>query len=182
MKVFINPGHAPGIDPGAVNRSLRIKEAEVVLSIGKKVQGYLAAAGCEVNLLQADNLFEVCQTANAWGADVFVSLHCNAFDRQVRGTETLVHNLESNASVLARCIQRQVIETLRAVDPELPDRGLKRRPNLLVLRCTDMPAALVEIAFIDQPADARLLIERQDEIARAIARGVTDYAVVMRVK
>ena len=38
-----------------------------------------------------------------------------------------------------------------------------------------MPAVLVEMAFIDNDEDARLLTEQTDEIARAIARGVTDY-------
>lgn len=38
-----------------------------------------------------------------------------------------------------------------------------------------MPAVLVETAFIDNAADARLLVEREDDFARAIARGVTDY-------
>ena len=39
-----------------------------------------------------------------------------------------------------------------------------------------MPAVLVELAFIDNEDDATLLGERQDDFARAIARGVTDYA------
>lgn len=38
-----------------------------------------------------------------------------------------------------------------------------------------MPAVLVEMAFIDNDSDARILRDRQDDLARAIARGVTDY-------
>ena len=44
-----------------------------------------------------------------------------------------------------------------------------------VTKYTDMPAVLVETAFIDNPADAKLLVEREDDFARVIARGVTDY-------
>ena len=55
------------------------------------------------------------------------------------------------------------------------DRGIKSRPGLLVLRQTDMPAVLVETAFIDNDEDAALLTGKTDEFARAIARGVTDY-------
>lgn len=33
-----------------------------------------------------------------------------------------------------------------------------------------MPAALIELAFIDTAADAKILKEKQDEMARAIAR------------
>ena len=38
-----------------------------------------------------------------------------------------------------------------------------------------MPAALVELAFIDNDADMELLANRQDDFARAVARGITDY-------
>ena len=55
------------------------------------------------------------------------------------------------------------------------DRGIKTRPKLTVLRCTSMPAVLVEMAFIDNDDDCRLLTEKADEFARAIARGITDY-------
>ena len=52
---------------------------------------------------------------------------------------------------------------------------MKERPGLCVLKHTDMPAVLVETAFIDNDEDAELLTNRQDDFARAIARGVTDY-------
>ena len=55
------------------------------------------------------------------------------------------------------------------------DRGVKEMPELLVLRYTDLPAVLVETAFIDNDSDMMLLVEKWDDIARAIARGVTDY-------
>ena len=48
-------------------------------------------------------------------------------------------------------------------------------PQLVVLKHTDMPAVLVETAFIDNDADAALLVDKEDEFARAIARGITDY-------
>ena len=38
-----------------------------------------------------------------------------------------------------------------------------------------MPAVLVEVAFISNEDDVQLLVNNQDDIARAIARGVTDY-------
>ena len=59
------------------------------------------------------------------------------------------------------------------------DRGVKgAKPGvngLYVLNNTDAVAVLVELAFIDNESDAALLRERQDDFARAIARGVTDY-------
>ena len=137
----------------------------------------LEQAGCEVAVVQSDNLNGespwlpcVVQSANAWPADIFVSLHCNAANGQARGTETLAFALGGESEALAQCIQQQMVDTLGTVD-----RGVKERPDLCVLRRTDMPAALIEMAFIDNDEDMKLLTEQTDEIARAIARGVMDY-------
>ncbi len=180
MKIFINPGHMPGVDSGACGNGLR--ECDVALAIGKLAKKYLEAVGYKVQLLQSDNLAgenpvypNVTATANAWAANLFVSIHCNAFNGTARGIETLSYSADGDGALLAYHIQSQLVDTLRAFDRAIPDRGVKACPGLLVLRETQMPAVLVETAFIDNAQDAVLLRDRQDDIARAIARGVTDY-------
>ena len=74
-KIMVNPGH-DGNDPGACGNGLR--EADVALNIGKRVEGYLRAVGYDVKLFQFDGLQEICDAANAWHADLFVSIHQNA--------------------------------------------------------------------------------------------------------
>ena len=177
MKVFINPGHDKEYDSGAVNPRTGLRECDVAAEVGVLVQGYLEQAGCEVAVVQSDNLNGespwlpcVVQSANAWPADIFVSLHCNAANGQAKGTERLVFTTGGESERLARCIQQQIVDAVDTVD-----RGVKERPDLCVLRRTDTPAVLVEMAFIDNDEYARLSTEQTDEIARAIARGVTDY-------
>ena len=63
---------------------------------------------------------------------------------------------------------------MQPLDKGYLDRGVKERPSLCVLRETMMPAALVELGFIGSE-DVRLLKEHQEDMARAVARGVTDY-------
>lgn len=181
MKVFLNPGHDLVHDSGAVHPRTGLRECDVAAAVGDLVRGYLENAGCEVRMLQSDNLnwdsdyadrqdCSVCDCANAWPADVFVSIHCNAANGRAHGTETLICGAGGRSEQLAECIQQQIVESL-----DTTDRGLKERPGLIVLRATDMPAVLVELAFIDNDEDAELLMTRQDDFARAIARGVTDY-------
>lgn len=177
-KVFINPGHMIGVDPGAVNEISGLTEAEVVAEIGELVEDYLTKAGCECMVLQSDNLDgespeypNICRIANQWTADLFVSIHCNAAaNTAAQGTEVLVYNKWSRADNLAECIQAQLVNSLGTVD-----RGVKVNQHLAVLRETVMPAVLVEVAFISNEDDVQLLVNNQDDIARAIARGVTDY-------
>ncbi|MBR2520449.1 MAG: N-acetylmuramoyl-L-alanine amidase [Selenomonadaceae bacterium] len=166
MRIFINPGHDPQLDPGACGNGLR--EADVVLKIGRRVEGYLRAVGYDVKLFQYDGLGEICFDANAWKADLFVSIHCNAATGTAKGTETFSSG-GMKSTRLAEKIQAQLINSLPVVN-----RGVKTA-GFYVLKNTDAPAVLVETAFIDNPDDAKLLVEREDDFARAIARGVTDY-------
>lgn len=180
MRVFINPGHAPGIDPGAC--AADCTEAEIARDIGRIVNHYLQAAGLETVILQSDNLAgespgypNITETANAWPADIFVSIHLNAFtDEGASGTETLIYTAGGEAENLAKCVQTQLVDTLRLVD-----RGIKERPGLAVLRCTDMPAILIEVGFITNDYDRQTILDRLDETAAAIARGITDYETIL---
>ena len=184
MKVFINPGHDQKYDSGAVNPNTGLRECDVAAEVGALVVDYLEAAGCECQIMQSDNLAPtpagrseyadrqgptVTETANDWGADIFVSIHCNAANTTAQGTEVECYG-SGTGEQLAQCIQSQIVNSLGTVD-----RGVKYMPKLLVLRYTNMPAVLVEMAFIDNDEDAELLAGKQDEFARAIARGVTDY-------
>ena len=175
MKVFLNPGHAPdgNPDPGACGCGLR--ECDVAKSVADLVEHYLVNAGVEVvGNMQDDSLSAITGAANESDADIFVSIHCNAFNGNAHGTETCVYPGSVRSQQLGNCIQRQIVDSL-----DTTDRGLKDRGELYVLKHTDMPAVLVELAFIDNEDDAELLMTRQDDFARAIARGVTDYELLL---
>lgn len=187
MKVFINPGHDLDYDSGAVSPRTGLRECDVAAHVGALIKHYLEAAGCTCELMQSDNLAPtstgrsryadrqgptVTETANDWDADIFVSIHCNSAEAdEACGTETFAYDLDGGeGEKLATCIQDQIVDALNAVD-----RGVKANPKLFVLRYTAMPAVLVELGFISNESDEALLTDRQDDFARAIARGVTDY-------
>lgn len=173
MKVFINPGHEPTLDPGACANGLR--EADVALAIGKLTAAYLRDAGCEVKLYQVDGLGEICEASNSWGSDIFVSIHCNAAENvYANGTETFYCYGAGAGRILADCIQRQILRSLPVENRGVCDAGFA------VLRGTTCPAVLVETAFVTNATDAELLKTCQDDFARAIARGVTDFACCLR--
>lgn len=177
MKVFLNAGHAPNgnPDPGACGYGLR--ECDVAKNVSDFVAGYLTAAGVEVvGNLQSDSLREVASASNRADAEVFISVHCNACNGNANGTEVWHYYGSSEGKKLAQCIQNQIVDALGTVDRGT--KGAKPGVNgLYVLSNTDAVAVLVELAFIDHASDAELLRSQQDEFARAIARGVTDYEV-----
>lgn len=173
LKVFLNPGHDQMVDPGACGNGL--EEADVVWKVGVLVKKYLEHAGVEVvDCFQDDDLGLVCESANSMGADIFVSIHCNAAEsRQANGVETFCYSKGTSAETLAECIQEQICNRFY----DLTDRGIKVA-NFYVLRHTSMPAVLVELAFITNEPDANKLRYCQDDFARAIACGITDYQLI----
>ena len=178
MKVFVNAGHAPNgnPDPGACGCGIR--ESDVAATVAHAVVGYLNAAGCEAVFFQSDSLYEISSTSNGWDADVFVSIHCNsAGSEEARGVETFSYYGSTRGKALAKFIQNQIVNAFEKIDPDFPNRGIKTA-NFHVIRETDAPAVLVEMAFISNEEDAALLKYHADDFARAIARGVTDYELM----
>ena len=141
-KIYINPGHSDTY-PGAVGYET---ERRLNMKVSQFQRDYLLANyDCEVRMNPGSmgNLNAIAQDANTWGADLFVSNHFNAGGGD--GYEALVHN-ESRIP-LGQIFEKHV----KAIGQN--SRGVKLRPNLAVLRLTDMPAVLNEGAFVDNQKD-----------------------------
>ncbi|MGL5718797.1 MAG: N-acetylmuramoyl-L-alanine amidase family protein [Paraclostridium sp.] len=156
-KVFLDPGHG-GSDSGAigVNNSY---EKDIVLSITKKVEQLLKKQGIDVRLARDTDktvsLKERTDTANAWNADCFVSIHCNAFNKKAKGLE--VFSLNESTSNLAK----DVLEGILNEKAYTLNRGVKFA-RFYVIKNSKLRACLVETAFIDNEEDYKILIEKQD--------------------
>lgn len=187
MRIFINPGHCPGADPGCCNKAFNVCEAEYVLEIGMLVRDKLKKLGHNVKMLQTDNLRNACDDdksqpcivyeANKWCADIAVSIHCDAFNGIAHGTGCFCFARGSEADRLAQLIQYNLVETLGTMDRGVryeQDKPKDERLSFCML--TDMPAVLVECAFLDNFDDAVILMENKEEVADAICKGIVEYA------
>jgi N-acetylmuramoyl-L-alanine amidase len=112
-----------------------------------------------------DDLQARVDMANAMGADVFVSIHNNgAASRRANGTETWASSHDPYGIALGRVVQRAVVRATR-----LRNRGAKQT-DFYVLRHSNMPAVLVEGAFISNAREARLLAN--SKFRRKMASGI----------
>ena len=171
MKVSINAGHYPGLDSGAVGQN-GLQEAEVAKNISDRVVSILREVGYNALFIQKNELYEITELSNDFCADLFVSIHCNAAEnRSASGTEIFYGSDEG--SKLAQCIQSQIVDNLGTVD-----RGIKDGSRLYVIRNTNAIAVLVEVEFISNEQGECMLadLNKQEELAKAIARGITDFA------
>lgn len=169
MKVYLNPGHDRDVDSGAVNAHLDLRECDLAYDLGCLVKERLERNGIAVVFGQHDDLYAVCDEANREQADVFVSIHFNAFNTRATGTETLISGTPDSL-LLGHCLQSNIKAALC-----LPDRGIKERPGFFVLRNTTMPAVLAEICFVDNDYDIKRYMGHAEEVASAIATGIMQY-------
>ena len=191
MRIMIDPGHAGrNVDPGAVNQSTGLQEADVALFVSKLVETQLLAAGHEVKLTRTD--WEQAETddfkvrtslSNDWGADLFVSIHCNsAASPNAAGYEVWTSPGDTEGDALATCIYAQIAIEFpdRTGRADCSDGDPDKESRFYVLVHTDAPACLVEMAFISNDEEAALLsdVAWQTRYARAIAKGITDYAAL----
>lgn len=150
-KIYINPGHSDK-DPGAVGYET---ERRLNVAVSRYMNEYLLAHyECETRMNPGTmlTLSEVCNDANSWGADLFVSNHFNAGGGD--GFECYVYSNSrvELGKVFAKYVQ-EIGQNLRLPDVVGMPNGVKIRPGLYVLKNTTMPAVLNEGAFVDNQKD-----------------------------
>ena len=174
-KIYIDQGHG-GKDPGAVGIN-NVHEADINLSVGKYLDAELKRHGIETMMSRTTDTTKTLETraaeANAWGADIVCSIHCNAFDKEsANGTEVIVYKKGGNAEKVALKVLSQLILTLKTTN-----RGVKENNSLYILRKTNAPAILCEIGFVTNKTDKEKIDEahEQKSVAIAICKGICEY-------
>lgn len=173
IKIVLDAGHG-GSDPGAVGPT-GLRESDVALKITGRVTDLLLRRNIDVVLTrqgdQRVSLSERVNIANKAKADYFVSIHINsATNPKATGTETFAFPGSIAGNRLATSIQKNLVQAIG-----LANRGVKYA-NFTVIANTNMPACLVEVAFINNPTEEKLL--KQDEFIETasvgIAKGILD--------
>lgn len=182
IKIYIDQGHNPR-NPNAGAEGNGYKEQDIVYRIGVETKALFdrndafsarlsrPTAQTQLGASNAESLRLRVEAANAWGADLFLSLHTNSSDNStVSGIEGLVYRREGTAYNIAETILASLADITG-----LRNRGIFIRPGLYVLRRTAMPAVLLELGFISNPGDAALMAENPGLFARGIYNGVVRY-------
>jgi N-acetylmuramoyl-L-alanine amidase len=184
--ICIDPGHGgkyPSGDPGAVDGfnpnegdKLYTREADINFTVGTLLYNALISQGGRATMTRSSDWYpslrQRCDMANKFGAQLFISLHCNSGPSSAVGIETLYLPTSANGKRLAELVQQELVKATRE-----PNRGAKARDNLYVLKHTNMPAILVEMGFISNPEEEERLNTSsfQELIVDAIVRGVERY-------
>lgn len=177
--IVIDPGHG-GKDPGAISQN-GYYEKNVTISIANKLNDRLRELGYNTEMTRYDDtylgLYDRTDIANKINADIFVSIHSNAHnDKSISGLQTLYHPSkkegDGSSYQLAKMIHEEVLKSTG-----FQDKKMVERPNLAVLRTSNMPAALIEVGFISNLEDEKLITnsEFQDRVVDGIIKGIERY-------
>jgi len=170
--ICIDPGHG-GIDNGAAYGYA--EEDDINLAVAHFLRCVLELSGHETIMTRNADIYvplkNRCVIANTFNADIFISIHCDAWHRKT--TSGISTHVYRGASHITDIYAAKIHHSLMERFPDHTNRGV-RLSNFHVLRMTIMPAVLVECEFISNPDMRKFLLdpENQFAIALAIARGI----------
>ncbi len=174
--ICIDAGHG-GEDVGAI--LAKRYEKDDTLKIAKLVQKNLKKQGVKVIMTRTKDstvsLEERCKIANRKKADLFVSIHRNSA-KTGNGIEIWCNSEKREKDTkLADGIRNKLQKTQIQ-----EDRGIKygtiegTDSNYYVLKNTNMPSCLIELGFITNEKDNKLLDDNMENYAKAIAEGMIE--------
>ena len=170
--IVVDPGHG-GKDPGA--RGKLVREKDLNLDVALRLDAICKEHGLSPVFTRAEDVFldlyDRPRLASARQADIFLSIHNNAWVRPngAQGTET--YYWRDKDKCLATVVHERLVAFLGR-----KDNGV-RRGNFAVLRESPMPAALCEIAYVNHDEDEKLLVqpEFRQRAAQAIFEALRAY-------
>ena len=181
--ITLDPGHG-GSDPGAIGAS-GLKEKQITLEISLRLKELLEKEGAKVYMTRttdkdvyAPNASDRAElqarvnVAEKHNSDLFLSLHINSsVNKNVGGFSSYYYPKTENDLKISKAIQNKFAKNF-GVD----NLGVRQANFYVVKRCS-MPATLLEMCFISNPKEEKLMKGRwfQKKTARLIVEGVENY-------
>lgn len=169
--IFVSAGHAPW-DPGAVSQgetehAITTKASMYLLGeLERKFQWSVTAV--PTGHLNSKTAFvnEVIRNLDHDPTQYLaVEVHCNSFETsQPNGYETLYHKLSTRGERAAKMIQEHLEVSIRGEDPDIYKfplglRSIQPRDNLAWLTQLPCTALILELGFMSNPEDLRVLLD-----------------------
>ena len=180
-KIFIDAGHGPQVNAGA--EGFGLYEQDITYMVSTYLFNILSndyrfeprrsrnSIAENIGFNNSSSLRLRVQAANEWGADYYISIHCNASTNSAaNGTEAYVFSEFTPAYFLAENIVNEIVRRVNT-----KNNGVFTNQSLYVLKYTSMPSVLVELAYISNFNDASKLINDQYQFAYGIYVGLLNY-------
>lgn len=164
-KVYLAPSNQVG------NRYAYGNTTEAVQcgKIAEACKAALERSGVTVQVGHMIHMSEKIAQSNAFGADLHVPIHTNAFNGTVTGTRMFCFS--SGGEGMKAC--KAIFARLAPITPGTSESIQVNDYDEIVY--TNAPAAYVECEFHDNAKTAQWIVEHTTDIGEAIAQGICDY-------
>lgn len=126
--------------------------------------------GIDVMLMHDESMQEKCQKSNAFGADLHVCIHTNAFNGKVMGTRMFYYSVGSEGAKACKVI----FDLLSPITPGTSE-SISANPDLYEVRVPSAPTAYIECEFHDAVEGAKFIVNNTTLIGETIAHGICEY-------
>ena len=130
----------------------------------------LERSGVTVKVGHMPSMQDKCKASNAFGADLHVPIHTNAFNGTVSGTRMFCFN--SSGEGMKAC--KAIFNRLAPVTPGTSE-NIRVDASLYEVRVPSAPTTYIECEFHDNPTASKWIVENTGLIGETIARGICDY-------
>lgn len=165
-KIYISPSNQVSNRYAVGNTN----EAEQCRKIATKLVEALNRCGFESLTNVTGDMYEHVRESNAFGADLHIPIHTNAYNGKVAGLRIFVYKTGSEAEKIAKAISAE----LAPITPGTSD-GISAQPGLYECKATNALCVYIEAGFHDNPTEAQWIIDHTVDIAEAICRGLCKY-------
>lgn len=138
--------------------------------IAEACKAALERSGVTVKLMHDESMQEKCAASNAFGADLHVPIHTNAFNGTVSGTRMFYYAEGGEGQKACKAI----FARLAPVTPGTSE-SIRADASLYEVRVPSAPTAYIECEFHDNPTASKWIVENTGLIGETIARGICDY-------
>lgn len=165
-KIFLSPSDQTRNRYASGNTS----EAIQCGKIARALEDALMRCGFAVRLVHYHDMDVKCASADAWGADLYIPIHTNAYNGEVSGTRIYTYDNTGEGRKAGLCIYHN----LAPLTPGKSD-NISADASLYEIRKPAAPTVYCECEFHDVPETARWIITHTKTIAEAICMGVCEY-------
>lgn len=130
----------------------------------------LERSGVIVKLMHDESMQEKCRASNAFGSDLHVPIHTNAFNGKVTGTRMFCFNNSGEGMKACKAIFARVAP----LSPGTSE-NIQVNPKLYEVRVPKAPTAYLECEFHDNVEAAKWIVEHTTLLGETIAKGICDY-------
>ena len=165
-KIYISPSNQVSNRYAVGNTN----EAEQCRKIATKLVEALNRCGFGGKTNVTGDMYEHVRESNAFGADLHIPIHTNAYNGKVAGLRIFVYKTGGEAEKIAKAVSAE----LAPITPGTSD-GISAQPGLYECKASNALCVYIEAGFHDNPTEAQWIIDHTVDIAEAICRGLCKH-------